>query len=47
MGIDDDFVYTYAQNQLEDYALGRDKGVIFCPKQMQINLTGFLEDKTP
>jgi len=47
MGIDDEFVYTYAQNQLEDVAAGRDKGEVLCPKQMQINLTGFLEDKTP
>ena len=28
-------------------AAGREKGEILCPKQMQINLTGFLEDKTP
>lgn len=32
MGIDDEFVYTYAQNQLEDMAAGRDKGEVLCPK---------------
>lgn len=47
MGIDDEFVYTYAQNQLEEFAAGKASGVVVDPKQMQINLTGFLEDKTP
>ena len=42
MGIEDDIVLVYAQGQLEECATDVDKP--FCPKKMQIMMTGFMGD---
>lgn len=40
MGLEDDVVMVYAHAQLEECATNID--LPFCPKRMQINLTGFM-----
>ena len=44
MGLEDEVVLVYAHAQLEDCVTNID--MPFCPKRMQINMTGFLEEAT-
>ena len=44
MGQEDEIVTNYIENYLSQL---KTDGEPLCPKQMQLYLTGFLEDKTP
>ena len=45
MGMEDEVACMYAQNQLDDCVANVDQ--IYCPKMMQVSLTGFIGDLTP
>jgi len=50
-GFEDELVINFAKSQLEEAAskdnISGNNQEKLCPKKMQINLTGFMEEKTP